>query len=220
MIAFSLTGCKDDEPTPQPEQEPVAYLALYHTAPDAPDLDLLFNNQLQSQVFKYPNSYPYQALAPGDYRFSFNTVNATTSVVDSTIALEENKIYTLFLVGRNQDLDLLVLKDTLEAPAAGKADIQFLNLAPDAPEVKLETTGTSGATLFNEVAFKESTSFTEVDPGTLTFQVKEAGGTGELLRELRNYQIVAGRKYIFVLRGLQNPPAGNTNTLNIQVIQI
>ena len=219
ILTVSLSSCKDKEDnTPEP-QPPLAFALLYQASPDAPDMDVLVGStRINNQAFRYSNASNYLEFTPGDTRFRFNPINASNSYVDSTVTLSENKAYSLFTVGRFENIELLVVEDSLRNPAAGKSLIRFIHVSPDAPAVDIVTTGTNGTTLFSDIAFKGSTEFEEITAGANSFQIRRAGGE-EVLLSLTNHTLVAGRIYTILLRGFQTRPEGNTNSLSIQVFQ-
>lgn len=218
-ISFlSLTGCLDkDNDTPQPQ--PRAFVSFYHGSPDAPDVDILVNTQrLNSNPFKYSHYSNYVAFNPGTFRVKFAPLNAAGVLTDSSLTFQQDKAYSVFLIDKLADADMLVLTDSLDAPATGKARLRFVNLSPDAPEVSIATTGTSSASLFTQIGFKGNTEFMDQTAGTHTLQVKNAA-SGEVLLSVPSVDVVAGNIYTLVLRGFVTPPAGNTNTLTLQLLK-
>ncbi|GEO06573.1 hypothetical protein AAE02nite_42370 [Adhaeribacter aerolatus] len=217
LFSFSLTSCLDKEGE-APEPTPVAYVTLYHGAPDAPEFDILVDNQrLNSQPFKYNNYSDYLRFSTGSRKFKFTPVNAANSYVDTTLTFKENKLYSVFAVNRLQDMEVLVVSDTVMTPAAGKAGMRIIHLSPDAPAVDVATTGTTGTSITTNLNFKEHTLFKDVATGNQTIQIKRTG-TNEVLLTLSDVALTAGKSYSLLLRGFQTPPTGNTNILSGQVV--
>lgn len=219
VLTFSMAGCMDKE-NEAPEPEVRSFVSFYQASPDAPDLDILINNRpANNQPFKYTNFYSYSRFTPGEYEFKITPANAANVLTDITHTFEKDAVYSMFTVGRYQNLEIMVVKDSIATPESGKAGIRVVHLSPDAPAVNIATTGTGAATLSENLDFKDITSFIQVAGGTQSFQVTEAENN-EVLLSVPNLNVQAGRVYTFVLRGFSTPPAGNTNVLSLQVIQV
>jgi hypothetical protein len=217
ILTFSLGGCFDKDNDVQ-EPEPQSIVSFYHGSPDAPDLDILINTQrINSQPFGYSDYSNYVAFSPGTVRLKFAPVNAVNAFIDTALTFQQGKAYSLFVVDKFQQVDIMVVKDSLVAPAAGKARVRFINLSPDAPAVDVATTGASAANLFANVGFKGTTDFIDLTAGTHSLQVK-AAGNGNVLLPVPNVDLGAGRIYTFVFRGFVTPPAGNTEGLKFQLL--
>lgn len=217
LLPFSLSSCLDKD-NEVPEPQPVSFVSFYHGAPDAPGIDIRLNDQkINKEAFPYKSYSNYITLSPGSKRIKFNPVNSEVSYVDTALTFREDKAYSLFFVDKLNQVDILVLQDSLVAPASGKARVRFLNLSPDASSVDLVSTGTSSATWFGDVSFKENIEFQDVTSGLYSFQVKSTG-TGEVLLPVSNIDLSANRIYTFVFRGFKTPPAGNTNGLDFQIL--
>jgi hypothetical protein len=218
ISSLSLTSCLDKDEDPVAPQ-PISFVSFYHGAPSAPDMNILIDGgQINNVPFKYSDYTNYLGFRPRSVKVKFGPTNAVNPSRDTTLTLVEDKIYSIFVVDEAAQIDLLVLTDdSLETPATGKAGVRFVHLSPDAPAVDVATTGTSAANLFSNVGFKGSTDFIELAAGKHTLQVKNAGGSDVLL-PVPNVELTAGRIYTFVFRGFVTPPAGNTKTLDFQVL--
>lgn len=220
ILTFSLSSCSDKDNDVVPEPEPQSIVAFYHGSPDAPDLDILIKSlKINRDPFRYSDYSNYLAFIPGSVRVQFAPVNSASAVIDTTLTFKDDKIYSLFVVDKLQQIDLLVVQDSLVSPAAGKARLRFIHLSPDASAVDLElaSTGTTPTNLFSNVAFKGVTEFQDIAAGTLTLQVKGAGSSN-VLKSASNINLQAGRIYTFVFRGFVTPPANNTKGLDLQLL--
>src|SRR5690606_6219069 len=84
------------------------------------------------------------------------------------------KAYSLFAINRLPEVEALLVVDSADSPASGKAMVRFVNLSPDAPAFDV-TTGESSAPLFESQSFKQATQFREIDAATYKFDVTAAG---------------------------------------------
>ncbi|CAM3728278.1 DUF4397 domain-containing protein [Pontibacter korlensis] len=215
---MSLTGCMDDD-LETPEPTPTAYVSFYHGSPDAPDMDIQRNSQsILNQPIKYSNFSGYAPLIPESTNFKFTPVNAATAYLDTTLSLKDGEAYSLFAVNRLEDIELLVVQDSIVTPATGKVALRIVHLSPDAPAVNVSTTGSASTELAAGLGFKNITLFKELDAGRHTIEIKDAD-TDAVLLTVSQTNFELGRAYTLIVRGFATPPSGNTNTLAAQVIR-
>ena len=218
-MVFGLTGCLNDDVDDNPAPTPVAYVSFYHGSPDAPDLNVIVDDEkINSQAFKYSNASSYLSLTTGNHEIGFTSVTAADVLVDTTFDFKEGKIYSMFTADSLQSMDLLVVEDSLIVPGSGKAGLRLINLSPDAPALDISIAGGGATPVFSNIASKGSTRFLPVTDGTHSFVVKEAG-TENVLVPATSLSIEPGRNYTLVVRGFQTPPSGNTNALALQIIR-
>ncbi|MCC9165498.1 DUF4397 domain-containing protein [Pontibacter harenae] len=215
-LALTFTGCIDKEEEASPIYPAVA--SVYHASPDAPDFDVYLNNyKINTQAFKYSNYASYFNIGSGSKSLKLTPFNDDNALLDTAITFQQDQAYSLFATNAVQNLELLVVKDSLVVPNGGKSSIRFIHLSPDAPAVEINATGTSSTTLELGAAYKENTAYSEITSNTYGFVVRDAATDEELLT-VQNISLSSGRIYTFVLRGYTTPPEGNSNTLNLQVV--
>lgn len=221
LFTISLTACMDIKDSDIPAPRPVTYLSLYHGAPDAPDFDIFVDNaRINSQSFKYATYSDYfNFVAPGNRRLKFTPVNASNAFIDTALTFQEDKVYSLFVVDELQNMELLVVRDSLIIPGTGEAGLRVLQLSPDAPAVDVVLIKNNTTTPFStNMSFKGNTPFRKVASGSHTIQVRRAGSQEQLLA-VQNITLEPGRNYSFIIRGFVTPPSGNTHVLSLQVIR-
>ena len=208
------TGCKLDDA--QDTLPPAAYVSLYQASPDSPGLNIILDQKvINDGKFDYTDHTGYLRFFAGNRTLQIGPAGANNVVADTTMKFEDGKAYSVFFVDTFNKVDLLVLDDNTDSPAAGKAKVRFLNLSPDAPDVDLQVADT-GAPLATGVSFKEPTGFTEIDANKYAFQVKAS--SGDVLLSLPNTVLLDGWSYTVIVRGFKNPPNGSENVLSAEVI--
>lgn len=211
-----FTSCDDDDDDLDLQEEQ-ANVMVVHASPDAPGVDLYVDNaKVNSAALNYPNNTGYLEVEEGDRNFKVTAAGAglANPVIDADVMLDADKNYTVFAVGRLANVEPVVLEDNLAAPAAGKAHVRFVHLAPDAPNVDVVVQG--GPTLFSDMEFKEATAFTPVDAGSYTLEVQPVGTDNAAVTA--TVMLQSGKIYTIFAKGLLSPPAGNNNTLGAEVI--
>lgn len=212
FVASCSLNNKETDPVPV---TPVAFVSLYQASPDAPEFNILVDNQrINNGPFGYSDYTGYLRFRTGERKLSFSPYGANNVVVDTTVVFEQDKAYSLFVVDAYQKADIVILSDNSDQPAAGKAKIRVVNLSPDVQQVDFVTG--SGTVLFDNQAFKAGSEFKEVDANVTDFVVKD--NSGNTLLNLPSTSLQSGGFYTIVVRGYSAPPSGNNNVLSAEVL--
>jgi len=203
-----FTGCSKDD-----DKDNSAKLLLTNACPNTPvNLQTLSNGQ---QIFTeqfYPRTIDnyVSARANGSVNLKMGLVNTSNYVIDTTVALDANKYYSVFAVGAYSSISAAIVKDEFPAAATGKAYIRFFHFSTNAPAVDIAIK--NGATLYANRTFNDQSAvasrveFNQIDIGTYTIQVKLAG-TNTVILEVPNVSLYAGKYYTLWARGV----VGNTD---------
>lgn len=212
---LTATGCNldSDEPEVLP---PVSYVALYQASPNSPDLNIILDDKVIDNAFEYTDHTGYLRFFTGTRTLEFGPAGASNIVIDTTMKFDEAKAYSIFVVDRYQDADLLILNDDTNAPASGKAKVRFLNLSPDAPKLTLREAEAS-TPMFTGQEFKAPSDFMEVDAKKYNLVVTNDTGD-ETLLSMPNAVLLEGWSYTILVRGFQSPPGGSTSVLSAELI--
>lgn len=213
LLAF--TSCLDDDDS-NLENVPVAYVSLYHGSPDAPDLDIeVDGRQINAYPFEYTDFTGYLRFYTGERNLRFGPYASSSIDIDTTVDFEANQLYSVFVVDEFEDAGVVVTHDNSDTPAKGKAKIRVINLSPDAGDIDLIANGDDIWSA--DLAFKESSEFTEVDAAEYDFQVRSSAND-DLLLTVPDIQLQPRYFYTIIIRGFETPPGGNSNVLAAQVV--
>lgn len=206
-----ISSCKEDE-------EPMsnkAKVLVTHASPDAPGVDLLVdNNKVNSAALNFPNNTGYLEVEAGTRNVKVNVSGTSTTVINANLDLTKDMNYTVFAVDSVSKISAVVLADDLTAPAAGKAHVRFVHLSPNAPAVDVAV-ASSGAVVFGNKAFKESTAFTPLDAGSYNLDVRVAG-TSTVALTLPTITLEAGKIYTVFAKGFLG--GSGTQALGAEII--
>jgi hypothetical protein len=212
-LVLFMASCLDDDDS-QNQVTPVAFVSIYHASPNAPELDVIVDDR-QVNRLDFTDYTGYLNFYTGERNFRINPFNASNSLIDTTITFNDGAFYSVFIVNNLPNVEALAVRDSADAPAEGKAKIRFINLSPDAGALDV-TDGDSS--LFPAREFKKPSNFVEVDAAPSSFVLKPAGGADELVT-VSDINLRPGKFYTIIARGFANPPAGNNNTLSLEVIE-
>lgn len=211
-----MTSCLDNNFEGQPIP-PSAFLTIYHASPDGPALDIYteasrINN---NNPLEYSASFPYSAFYVGDRKLRFNPYNAANTLLETEFTLEQDKVYSMFLVNKAAELNAVKVEDVWEEPDSEKAQIRLAHLSPDTGDI--EITFNENDLFFGEKnQYLEITDFKPIDKSTIQVSLKSKE-SGETLLTVDEIEISGNRVYTLVVRGFSDPANGNNN-LSIQLL--
>lgn len=179
-----------------------ARVRVVHASPDAPAVDVYVNGSKTLSNVSFFTASNYLSVPAGSYRFQVTAAGtpADKAVIDASgVSLAAGKDYTIVAANTLNAIEPLVLEDNNAAPAAGKAHVRFVHASPNAPAVDVKVAG--GPTLFSNIAFKSTGTYTPVDAGTYNLQVTPAGKSDVVL-DVPSVKLDAGTVYTIYATGL------------------
>jgi hypothetical protein len=197
LITLTIVSCKKDKDEPAP---PVSGLSFVNASPDAPSVNLYVDqNKVNNDLFSYGDHLDYLNARSGNREvFAYE---GSEKKVSGEITMEEGKMYSLFLTGKWDDAEFVLLEDTLKQPETGKAHIRFLNMSSDAPALDLGLT--DGSTLISEKEYKKNSGFIEVEGDTkYNFVIRNHAATQDTVG-LTAMTLEAGHIYTIWANGLK-----------------
>ncbi len=230
--ALALTACGEDEPKGLGSEPDKAKIIFVNAAPNGATEPALarrevavypFYNEVTFNNFpiKFPWSNGYKAFEPGQMTVRLDTARSigndppgpNATVAQVTFETVADGYYSVYAVGTVQNLEAVVLTDDLALPTPGKAKVRIMHFSPDAGPVDVVATGGPGtpATLATSLTYKGVKEFFEIDPGTYTLEVREAGTTTRIGNARANVIIDANSCYSLWAAGFRVVPSpGNT----------
>ncbi|SEK33094.1 DUF4397 domain-containing protein [Parapedobacter koreensis] len=167
---MTLASClKDDE---QGSYQISAVRAL-NAVPGSASLDIgLDGKQLnfdnasgEDEDFAFGDTLAYKNAWPGNRWVTvFNPADYPNAepLAQGTVYFTPGRFYSLYVVGYDEDTELMATEDNLSAPGAGKAKIRFINLSPNAPSLDFRVDDADTLIASNK-AFKEVADFSAID---------------------------------------------------------
>jgi hypothetical protein len=189
-------SCKIDNDVPTPD---VAALTIVNASPNSAGLDLYIDNQrVNGAAFNFPLRIPYQRVYSGKRAVKVTTTANPATLISGDLNLQTNEYQSLFIAGKVDALEFVLIKDDLNFPAAGKTKIRFGNLSPGTSALSMEIVGDT--TTFANQAYKAFTPFKTVKPGKVTLRLKDS--TNGTLVTMDNVDIAADKVYTIWVKGL------------------
>ena len=183
----------------QEDQEVDATLRIVHASPGAPAIDVLVDGQPFATNVAFGAATDYAAIPAGDYKVQVVATGqaADTAVIDMDLEAESGKAYIFAAAKPLNEIEGKLFEVNLDAVDEGRARVRAIHLAPDAGDVDIVVTG--GDELFGGIAFEDASDYTDVDPGTISLDVR--GDDDRVLTSAAGIEIVAGGTYDIIALG-------------------
>jgi hypothetical protein len=196
LMILAAAGCKKTTYEPPPA---IAAVSFYNASPDSPPVSIYLNsNKIQFDSLAYQGGIDYVSADPGAREVS--AYKNGVKKIFNNINLVDGKFYSVFLTGNYSTAQFVLLDDSLARPAAGKANIRFVNMSIGSPTLDLGVN--DGTTLISNRAYKANSAFSAIDGNKqYTFVVREHGATVAKVA-LPSVNIINGHSYTIWARGV------------------
>lgn len=152
-------------------------------------------------------SLPYYTIEPkAGTTIAYNVAGTNNKFASVSKDLEEDKVYSSFLIDTVGKIKAVIVTDDLTDPTPGKVKIRFFHFSTNAPALDVVIVGTT-AKLFANRTFNDQAantlyeSFIEIDPGTYTFLFTNAS-TGATVYTTAAQLLLTDRIYTLAARGV------------------
>lgn len=202
LLSLGLASCSKLDNNYEPIQ--VSGLNVIQASPTTELLDVYVDNNKANQNvdFEFGNKIGYLSAFSGNRVFNVTKKNNLTSLKSLQYTLKPQLGYSLFVANTLENIELLMLEDNLEKPAAGKAKIRFVNLSPDGGALGLNVNG-AATDLATNKAFKEFSTFEALDAAeSATLNIKNAT-SGAVEATLTGVKLEDGKIYTVYAKGLK-----------------
>jgi hypothetical protein len=179
IIMTLFVGCSDDDNNPTIPLDS-ASIRVLHASPDAPNVDVLLDNQVVLSDVSYKQASDFLSVLVGTRNVKVNAAGTSTTVIDADLTLAFDSFTTIIATNFLAQIEPLVLPDENFPPSGNLLKIRVVHSAPSAPPVDVYVTApgadinTAAPTLSN-VAFTEFSDFLEIPEGDYQIRVTTVG---------------------------------------------
>ncbi|HEY8388712.1 MAG TPA: DUF4397 domain-containing protein [Parasegetibacter sp.] len=200
LASITFAACtknNDDGP-----EIPAAGLMAFNLAPDRASIGIgLSGTALTPTPLTYTSfTGGYLNIYPGNRRIEAYDYNLTDYFTNTTFNFEENKYYSLFILGANGNYDNVVVHDDFEGLSGsnGMAYVRYINAIPDSGDTRVIVAAGGNNVVDQSEAYKYVSGFTPVTPGDITITANNTDNDIELERTI---SLAEGRAYTVLLVG-------------------
>ncbi|RZK49022.1 MAG: DUF4397 domain-containing protein [Pedobacter sp.] len=173
----------------------------------SPSFDLLDVYVDQTKVtndfsdFTFGSKIDYLSVYSGTRFMTLTKKGSREPLSQQSFILAPQYGYTLFVIDKPQNIQLMMLPDNLTKPEKGMASVRFANLSPDSEPLTLSVAGGLDYLITN-IAYKQYSNPMMVhanDP--LEFQIR-SHQTGGLVLSMAGIKLEEGKIYTIYVKGL------------------
>ncbi|RRN77414.1 DUF4397 domain-containing protein [Pseudoxanthomonas sp. SGD-10] len=220
IAAVGLSSCLKNK-GPEYVAPDAAGLSVFNALPTTEGVDFVTSSQgliygplNYSFRLNYYSEYASAPITLAFYKTGRTTSADTIRTMRTTLA--KDTYHSLFLIGTPNAPEVMLVKDTLTAPANGRVNIRFVNLSPDAGSLTLrarEASGTQDTVLYSNYAFKKISKFTDLPAKTYKLELVEGN---DVKGTLESHTFTTGKTYTIWAKGLESS-ANNDLKVSIKV---
>lgn len=181
----------------------LADVRVIHASPDAPNVDVIVNDNFGAPLFSnapYRGVTDYAPVPTGTYNVKVVPAGAQAPIViNADLTIDGALDYSVAASNTLASISPLVFVDdnTLN-PASAR--VRFIHLSPNAPNVDIAVAG-GGPTLWSDVQFTENGGYIDVAPGSYDLNVLVAG-TSTIALPVNGLSVSANTVYTVYAMGL------------------
>ena len=207
-LLLTINGCLKKDP-----ESKITQVLFVPLSPNATPVDFSINSTLYATTVGYSTTtgtvrytFPYYTLEPrAGSAIAYNVTGSNTAFASVTRDLQENKVYSTFLIDSVLKAKAVIVNDNLSDPTPGKVKIRFFHFSANTVAIDVVNSATSVKMFANrsfndQVATTSYENFIEIDAGTYTFIFKNAG-TGATIYTTSAQVLLPDRIYTLAVRG-------------------
>lgn len=192
-----LSSCKNDEVA----VKDFAYIRFINASPTLATYNIYFDDKMvNTAAIPFGGTISYTPYVLGAHTLKYTAGSNINPILTKSITLSD-KINSAYLIGKDNSLEVLLVADDASVTSTTKAFVKFINLSPDAPALSLDIKG--GANLAKDKSYKLGSGFVQVDPKSYDLEIKDP--SGNVKTTLTGVDMVAGRYYTVISKGMLNP---------------
>ncbi|MBC7888611.1 MAG: DUF4397 domain-containing protein [Ferruginibacter sp.] len=176
-LLFTINSCVKKDP-----ESKITQVLFVPLSPNAIACDFSIDGTLYATTVNYSTTagtirytFPYYTIeTKAGSVIAYNATGTNNKFASVTKDLQEDKVYSTFLIDSVSKAKAVIVNDDLTEPTPGKVKIRFFHFSPNTPAVDVVISATS-AKLFTNRAFNDQVAntayenFIEVEPGNYTF---------------------------------------------------
>lgn len=172
-------------------------IRVLHAVPDGGEVDIYINDMPFYKDLEFTDFSPYVYVPQGNYVVTIYPADTLENpIVNEKIDVRVNELVTIAISGGGQEVKLVPVVEETETVSGNNAKIRVVHLSPNAPAVNILA---NDQQLFNNVKFRDATSYITVPSDEYTIRVEGAESSKLVLQN--RIIINPGRIYTFYAVG-------------------
>ncbi|MGL5314794.1 MAG: DUF4397 domain-containing protein [Peptostreptococcaceae bacterium] len=145
-------------------------LRVFHSAPNALPFDVYVDDILMFSNLAYSEFTEYVYVEMGNHRVDIYAAGTKEEpLISRMVNIPEEEMITSAIIGKPEDLDLLVINDHIETlPSDEYSTFRIVHLVPGGPSVDILI---DGELFFKDINYKEGTQYVDANPGEYKIKI-------------------------------------------------
>ncbi len=181
-------------------------LRVVHASSDSPAADVYVDGELLFQNIPFTTVSNYIPRNPGNHTLRIMRAGdnpGNQPVIEATLSFGENKDYTIVVVGKLAQLELLQLEDINTPPESGKSRVRLVHISPNAGGIDVCVVGQQGC-FINNLNYKGN-AIANLNAGVYNIDIHQSGNNNPLLN-IPNAKFGTGVYSLFLVGSIDNNP--------------
>jgi hypothetical protein len=196
------SGASQAPPAAAANERDQALVRVVNAIPGAPGVDITAGKLPVATELAYGSVTPYKPVPAANDNFEVKAAGKPDGAVlaENNEQIMSGKHYTaIAFPGKENDrVDLQVVTDDIVTPEPGKTRVRVIHAAVDAEAVDVFAKGGKDA-IFDGVNFRQTTSYSEIDPSVTTLELKD--DAGKRIVASPTVSLEPGKSYTIVVTG-------------------
>lgn len=172
-----LVGCSSGDSTPM---TPTSQIRVLHASPDAPAVDVTAGPTTLASNAAYKDATAFRTVPAGSTAVKVNVAGTSTTVINATVNLRSDKVYTVIAANAVASLEPLVIEEDPAAPPSGQVAVRVVHAAPQVGAVDVYVTApgaslTTATPTLAAVPFKGVSNRLTIPAATYQVRITAAG---------------------------------------------
>lgn len=214
LVGSLLSSCSKTSNNTNTQQ--VSGIMAFNLVPDKSAgiiIALSANSLTQTPILYTSYTGNYLSIYPGNMSIrAYDYTNTNTPITTDTYNFNNNKYYSLFVVGAANVYSNVIIQDNFDSLSStnGQAYVRYINAIPDSSNPKV-TISVNGANAVSENShFKSVSQFVPVAPGQVTVNINN----GTNISSTRNITLEQQKAYTVLMTGI---PGSSDTTTAVQI---
>lgn len=154
---------------------------IFHASKEGPPVDVYINDKLVFSNIEFKNFSKYIKLKEGNYRVDVYEYEKTEKpLLNQTVQINPNEVYTISIVGDVGNLSLLVINDYVSKTMNDDySSFRVINLSANGSPIDIVV---DGDILFKDIGYKQGTIYADVKINEYNMKIIDSKDDKTLLK--------------------------------------
>jgi|SRR5690554_5573451 len=178
-----------------------SHIRVLHASPDAPNVDIYFDNKKMFSEVKYKHLSDYTKVSKSDYLYVYPegaNPKKEIPIIKEKIEVTKDDTVTIAIVGIDDEFQVKYFKDE-HSLNESKAKVRFIHLSPDTETIDVLINGELALT---NLSYMKNNKYEILKPGKKNMTLQLSNGNERINKKFVSMEIFSKANYSIFLIGL------------------